>query len=126
MGAGLQHQQSQLRPRREIDMPHLRRGSEAKMLHPVNVSVRGVLGLPAAEEVGALPGSWRQARSLTTPWVHFVLGVHTRGHPVPHVSSPGTPDREADTRVCVGRGPMSPLLPGSQHLTFSSLSCRLA
>ena len=63
MGAGLQHKQSQLRPRREIDLPHLRRGSEAKMLHPVNVSVRGVLGLPAVEEVGALPGSWRQARS---------------------------------------------------------------
>ena len=88
------------------------------MLHPVDVGVRGVLGLPAVKEVGAVPGPWREACGRTTPWVHSVLGVYTRGHPVPHVSSPGTPDREADTRIRVGRGPMSPLLPGSQHLTF--------
>ena len=33
------------------------------MLYPVDVGERGVLGLSAVEEVGALPGSWREARS---------------------------------------------------------------
>ena len=94
MGAGLQREQSQPCPRGASDLPHLR---QVEMLHPVNVGVRGVLGLPAAEEVGAVPGPWREARSRTTPWVHSVLGVYARGHPVPHVSSPGTPNREADT-----------------------------
>ena len=77
------------------------------MLHPVNVGVRGVLGLPATQEVNAVPGPWGEARSRATPWVHPVLGVHARCHPVPHVSSPGTLSREADTRVRVGGGPMS-------------------
>ena len=73
-------------------MPHLR---QIEMLHPVDVSVRGVLGLPAAQEVGAVPGPWGKARGRTTSWVHPVLGVYAGSHPMPHVSSRGTVDREA-------------------------------
>ena len=45
VGAGLQREQSQPCPRRASDLSHLR---QVEMLHPVDVGVRGVLGLPAA------------------------------------------------------------------------------
>ena len=50
---------------------------QAEMLHPFDVGVCGLLGLPAAQEVGTIPGPWGKARGRAKPWVHPLLGVHT-------------------------------------------------